>query len=89
MYVVSRKKQAARLTRAFRIAARFPRINTMCWFQLYDSPPSREARQVAELDERTADHRVPQAVVDGVRASATGPKAAAMSPRHRVLASSV
>jgi len=40
-YVVSRKKQAARLTRAFQIAGRFPRINTMCWFQLYDSPPSR------------------------------------------------
>jgi len=42
LYVVSRKRQAARLTRAFRIAARFPRINTMCWFQLYDSPPYRE-----------------------------------------------
>jgi hypothetical protein len=42
LYVVSRKKQAARLTRAFRIAAGFPRIDTMCWFQLYDAPPSRE-----------------------------------------------
>jgi hypothetical protein len=42
LYVVPRKKQAARLTRAFSLAARFPRINTMCWFQLYDSPPRRE-----------------------------------------------
>ena len=41
LYVISRKQQAARLTRAFRIAAAFPRINTMCWFQLYDSPPSK------------------------------------------------
>jgi hypothetical protein len=41
LYFVSRKKQAARLSKAFQMAARFPRINTMCWFQLYDSPPSR------------------------------------------------
>jgi hypothetical protein len=41
LFVVSRKEQAARLTRAYRIAARLPRINTMCWFQLYDSPPLR------------------------------------------------
>jgi hypothetical protein len=40
-YFVSRKRQAAKLTQAFKIAARFPRINTMCWFQLYDAPPSR------------------------------------------------
>jgi hypothetical protein len=41
LYVVSRKRQAARLTRAFRLAAGLNRINTMCWFQLYDAPPSR------------------------------------------------
>jgi hypothetical protein len=41
LFVVSRKKQAARLAKAFQIAARIPRINTMCWFQLYDSPPDR------------------------------------------------
>jgi hypothetical protein len=41
LYVVSRTKQAARLAKAFQIAARIPRINTMCWFQLYDSPPER------------------------------------------------
>jgi hypothetical protein len=44
LYVVSRRKQAARLARAFRLAARFPRINTMCWFQLYDSPPEKRGQ---------------------------------------------
>jgi len=42
LYVVSRKKQAARLADAFRIAATLPRINTMCWFQLYDAPPNKQ-----------------------------------------------
>jgi hypothetical protein len=41
LYFVSRKKQAARLSKAFRIAARYPRINTMCWYQLYDMVPER------------------------------------------------
>jgi hypothetical protein len=41
LYVVSRQKQAAWLSKAYRIAARFPRINTMCWFQLYDAAPQR------------------------------------------------
>jgi hypothetical protein len=41
-YYVSRKKQAAGLTKAYRIAAQLGRINTMCWFQLYDSPPQKE-----------------------------------------------
>jgi hypothetical protein len=41
LYVVSRQNQAARLLKAYRVAARFPRINTMCWFQLYDSPPAK------------------------------------------------
>jgi len=41
LYVVSRKEQAARLTRAYRMASRLPRINTMCWFQLYDAPPDK------------------------------------------------
>jgi hypothetical protein len=40
-YFVSRKKQAAKLTLAFKIAARFQRINTMCWYQLFDARPSR------------------------------------------------
>jgi hypothetical protein len=43
LYVVSRKVQAQRLTRAFNIAARFRRINTMCWFQLVDEPPLRDS----------------------------------------------
>jgi hypothetical protein len=42
LYVVSRKQQAARLSEAYRMASRLPRINTMCWFQLYDAAPSRE-----------------------------------------------
>lgn len=42
LYVVSRKVQAVKLAKAFRIAANFRRINTMCWFQLYDSPPSKQ-----------------------------------------------
>jgi hypothetical protein len=42
LYVVSREKQAADLPKAFSIAARFPRINTMCWYQLYDAPPLRD-----------------------------------------------
>jgi hypothetical protein len=41
LYVVSREEQAAQLAKAFRLAARFPRINTMCWFQLFDAPPQR------------------------------------------------
>jgi hypothetical protein len=41
LYVVSRKEQAAKLTEAFNIAAKFPRINTMCWYQLFDARPSR------------------------------------------------
>jgi hypothetical protein len=41
LYVVSREEQAARLTRAYRMASRLPRINTMCWFQLYDAPPDK------------------------------------------------
>jgi hypothetical protein len=41
LYVVSREQQAARLSTAYRIAAKLRRINTMCWFQLYDAPPER------------------------------------------------
>ena len=42
LYVVSRKQQSARLSRGYRIAAKFPRINTMCWFQLYDALPEKQ-----------------------------------------------
>jgi hypothetical protein len=41
LYVVSRQQQALRLSQAYRIAAKLPRINTMCWFQLYDAAPDR------------------------------------------------
>jgi polysaccharide biosynthesis protein PslG len=41
LYIVSRKKQAARLSIAYKMASRLPRINTMCWFQLYDAPPDK------------------------------------------------
>jgi hypothetical protein len=42
LYVVPRDKQAADLVKAFSIAARFPRVETMCWYQLYDAPPQRD-----------------------------------------------
>jgi hypothetical protein len=42
LFVVSRRDQAARLTRAYRLASRLPRINTMCSFLLYDDPPYRK-----------------------------------------------
>jgi hypothetical protein len=43
LFVVSRQKQADRLSIAYRMTSRLPRINTMCWFQLYDAPPDRNA----------------------------------------------
>jgi hypothetical protein len=42
LYVVPREKQAADLPKAYKIAAELPRIDTMCWFQLYDSAPHRD-----------------------------------------------
>jgi len=45
LYVVSRRKQAASLPLAFRLAARLGRIDTMCWFELYDSPPEKRGDQ--------------------------------------------
>lgn len=42
LYFVPRDKQATELAKAFRIAATFGRIDTMCWFQLYDAPPYRD-----------------------------------------------
>ena len=45
LYVVPRDKQARDLTTAYRLAAAQRRIDTFCWFQLYDSPPAREAGQ--------------------------------------------
>ena len=71
LFFVSRKEQAARLTRAFHIAARSRRIDTMCWFQLYDAPPERQGEALvnwtsglrtsggAPKPSRTAFARVP------------------------------
>jgi hypothetical protein len=46
LYVVPREKQAADLVTAYRLASTQPRIDTLCWFQLYDSPPDRENGQL-------------------------------------------
>jgi hypothetical protein len=45
LYYVSRKKQAASLRKAYALAAKFGRIDTMCWFLLYDAPPQRNSTQ--------------------------------------------
>jgi hypothetical protein len=41
LYSVSRSKQATDLAAAYRLAARLPRIDSFCWFMLYDSPPEK------------------------------------------------
>jgi hypothetical protein len=45
LYHISRQKQAANLRRAYALAATLRRVDTLCWFQLYDSPPSRNSSQ--------------------------------------------
>jgi hypothetical protein len=45
LYFVPRKKQAADLRKAYALAAKFGRVDTMCQFQLYDSPPERNDTQ--------------------------------------------
>lgn len=45
LYFVPRKKQAANLRKAYALAAKFGRVDTMCWFQLYDAPPERNSTQ--------------------------------------------
>jgi hypothetical protein len=45
LYYVPRKKQAANLLRAYTLAARFGRVDTLCWYQLYDAPPARNSTQ--------------------------------------------
>jgi len=45
LYYVSRTRQAANLQRAYALARRFRRVDTLCWFQLYDAPPSRNSTQ--------------------------------------------
>jgi hypothetical protein len=41
LYVVSRQQQAVDLTRAYAAAARLGRVDTLCWYQLYDEPARR------------------------------------------------
>ena len=45
LYYVPRKQQAANLRRAYTLATRLGRVDTLCWFQLYDAPPSRDGTQ--------------------------------------------
>jgi hypothetical protein len=42
LYVVSRRKQAEKIARSFRLAARLGRINTMCSFLLFDTPSAKQ-----------------------------------------------
>jgi hypothetical protein len=45
LYFVSRKKQAANLRKAYALAAKLNRVDTMCWYLLYDQAPRRNASQ--------------------------------------------
>jgi hypothetical protein len=45
LYYVPRKKQAATLRKAYALAAKFGRVDTLCWYQLYDAPPKRNSTQ--------------------------------------------
>lgn len=42
LYVVSRQQQAADLTKAYASAAKLGRVDSLCWYQLYDERPRRE-----------------------------------------------
>jgi hypothetical protein len=42
LYYVPPKKQAADLRKAYALAAKNRRVDTMCWYLLYDDPPQRE-----------------------------------------------
>jgi hypothetical protein len=45
LYYISRKKQAADLRRAYKLAAKVGRVDTLCWYQLYDARPQRNSTQ--------------------------------------------
>jgi len=45
LYFVRRKKQAVDLRKAYALAAKFRRVDTMCWYLLYDAPPDRNGNQ--------------------------------------------
>jgi hypothetical protein len=38
-FYVSRAEQATRLRRSYALARRLGRVDTLCWYQLYDAPP--------------------------------------------------
>jgi hypothetical protein len=39
LYYISRQQQAIKLRKAYALASRLPRVDTLCWYQLYDAPP--------------------------------------------------
>jgi hypothetical protein len=41
LYVVTRAQQARKLKTAFRLAESLERVDTICWFLLYDPPPQK------------------------------------------------
>ena len=45
LYFVPRRNQALDLPKAYALAARFGRVDTMCQFLLYDAPPDRNTTQ--------------------------------------------
>jgi hypothetical protein len=45
LYYVPRKKQATNLARAYALAAKFGRVDTLCSYLLYDTPPLRDNTQ--------------------------------------------
>jgi hypothetical protein len=45
LYFVPREKQAADLAKAYSLASRLGRIDTMCWFLLYDMVPNRDGER--------------------------------------------
>jgi len=45
LYYVSPRKQAANLQRAYTLAPKIGRIDTMCWYLLYDEGPRRNSQQ--------------------------------------------
>jgi hypothetical protein len=42
LFVVSRRMQASKVTKSYRLAAGLGRINTMCSFLLFDQPPAKD-----------------------------------------------
>jgi len=45
LYYVPRKEQASKMRTSYALAAKFGRVDTMCWFLLFDDEPKRNATQ--------------------------------------------